>query len=121
VQSKSYQVKNDDATLTHAQRGILNFHLGEELRIKMAVLAKANLAPPKPPNMEPGQLRKWLFLGQVELWQWRRWWAVTSWPETMEKSFQEVFADEEFRKTTIRKWNNYLRIPPGIHLPFSLT
>lgn len=105
-----WRYKDSDKSLTPEQRYTLNFHLGESARIRNAVLAKADLSPPKPPTMAPGIVRTWIHIGQVEIWNWQRWWAIIFWPESMEQSWQQVFADEKFRKTTISKWNKYLHI-----------
>jgi hypothetical protein len=104
------ELEDRDRTLTRSEARVLSFHISEANRIRIAVLAKANLEPPRPPAITPGPLRSWIRKGQIEIWLWRRWWALIAWPESMERSWQEVFLDDKFRKTTQSRWNKYLNI-----------
>jgi hypothetical protein len=110
-----YRSIEKDPSMTFEQKTHLIFHLKESRRIRNAVLAKANLAPPRPAvnNNIPGKFQNYLRRVQWELWRWKSNLAILMWPSSMETALNQVFAQDSFRRSTMNRWSQYFQLTPS--------
>ena len=110
---KQRSVENERFPQSNPDRAAVLFHFSERIRIKNSLYNKAGMgAPPqiRSNNLHP-VIRSYIRRTQLQIWLWQISIHYYFWTDRIERAWQEIFADESFRRGLEKRWKDFLQIP----------